>query len=333
MKTKILKLSAICASLLAMSSINAQTVGFELTPTSGNPTSDIIMSINSSSPVMGVRSTSPSVGNNTIPVKIDVTNTGGLAYGIYKTSTMDNLIISNDIYANASGTAYAVYNSGGYTVMQGNITISAKGTASAYAFSGSSLSLQGTGGTHTIIGGVYSVGMNINTGTYIWDSYDSDILWYIGSSDLIIHSSVTIEFMKALRIANISSPAIRFLGNMSFHTSDISESVLSVNSMHIHSSARFTVILDDGFEAFENDEMSIWSGSSIASGAFDSSNVSIVLSSTGESLTYGDDFTVSATGVVTFLTDVSVVAIPEPSTYAMIFGVLALGLAIYRRRK
>jgi len=330
MKTNILKITALCASIALASSANAQIVGFEMTSTSGSPTSDIIMSGDNFSPIMGVRSTD-AIGNNILSVKIDVTNTGGYAYGIYKTSS-DNLIISNDIYANANGNAYAVYNSSGNTVLQGDITISAKSNTGAYAFSGSPLSLHSSGGTHKIFGGVYSGGMTINSGTYIWDSYGSDILWYIGSSDLIIHSSVTIEFMKALRITSVSSPAIRFLGNMSFHVSDLSESLISANSINIHSSARFTLILDDGFEAFENDQMSIWSGSSIATGGFDASNVSIVLSSTGESLTYGDDFTVSTIGIVTFLTDVSV-AIPEPSTYAMIFGALALGLAVYRRRK
>ena len=29
----------------------------------------------------------------------------------------------------------------------------------------------------------------------------------------------------------------------------------------------------------------------------------------------------------------SVLAVPEPSTYAVIFGAIALGLAVYRRRK
>jgi len=50
------------------------------------------------------------------------------------------------------------------------------------------------------------------------------------------------------------------------------------------------------------------------------------------------DFNDSYTWTVTDLTGgiyriSDIVAIPEPSTYAMIFGILALGLAIYRRRK
>jgi len=329
MKINILKITALCASIALASSANAQTIGFQVTPTSGNPTSDIIMTVNDASGFRAVDGSPLSA----LSVKINAINTGGSAYGIYAAGSL-NPVISNDIYVEttrAGSNAVAIQNTN-YFTLQGDITLSAKtATGSATVFNNSTVNVYSNGGTHTLFGGVLAVDFNMGSGKYIWDSYSNDINLNLGNGAII---NADIEFMKRLRV---SSGTLQTNGHLTFHASEISSQSLFHASTLIFSgntSTQFTVILDEGFEAFENDELIIWSGTSMSMGFFDHSNVSIVLSSTGEELSYGTgrDFIVSNIGVVTFLKDISV-AIPEPSTYAMIFGVLALGLAIYRRRK
>jgi|GEM_PF-6831995 len=328
MKINILKITALCASIALASSANAQTIGFQVTPTSGNPTSDIIMTVNDASGLYAVNGSPLSA----LSVKINAINTGGFVYGINAAGNL-NPVISNDIYVETTrngSSASAIYNTNNIT-LQGDITLSAKtATGSGTVFNNSTVNVYSNGGTHTLFGGVLAVDFNMNSGKYIWDSYSNDINFSLGNGG-IISAGVSIEFMKRLRVSN---GTLQTSGHLTFHASEISsQSLFHASTLTIDSSSRFTVILDEGFEAFENDELIIWSGSSITLGGFfDASNVSIVLSSTGERLSYYSDFMLSPTGVVTFLKDVSV-AIPEPSTYAMIFGVLALGLAIYRRRK
>ena len=331
MKINILKISAICASLFVASSVNAQIVGFEVTDISGNPTSDITLIENTSQQVYGVRVRSPYGKSLTsMSGKINVTNAGGRAYGISSDGT-SQVTISNDIYVESGTTDVFVLEHFDRITLQGDITLTAYApNGNSNVISSGLTYLYGSGGTHTMIGDIQAgTALHFFSGNYIWDHYTKDSIMFVSANIARIESGVRIEFMKAV---SIHSSSLTLRGQLSFHTSDTSGFLLRTPILDITSTARFTVILDDGFEAFENDQMSIWSGSSIATGGFDASNVSIVLSSTGENLTYGDDFIVSSTGVVTFLTDIGVV-IPEPSTYAAIFGLLALGLAIYRRRK
>jgi len=328
MKTNILKITALCASIALASSANAQTIGFQASETIGNPTSDIIMTVNDASGLHGISGNSEFTA---LSVKIDVTNTGGNAFGIAAMGSI-NPIISNDVYAETTrdgSNAIAIANVTNVT-LQGGITLSAKATTgNAYAFSNVAVNLHSNGGTHTLIGGVSAADFRIHSGKYIWGSHSDYVNFNFGTGGRI-DAGVEIEFMNKLVVSN---GTFQTYGHLYFHASDISQILFQTKSLAIGSSAKFTIILDEGFEAFEDDEMSIRSGGPITLGFFDVTNLSIVLSSTGESLSYGEDFIVSMGGVITFLTDVSVVAIPEPSTYAMIFGALALGLAVYRRRK
>lgn len=50
--------------------------------------------------------------------------------------------------------------------------------------------------------------------------------------------------------------------------------------------------------------------------------------------TYGHYFTIQNVGQIDFTpTSLTISAVPEPSTYAAIFGALALGLVVWKRRR
>jgi len=332
MKTNILKISALCASLsILASSANAQIVGFNVTDTNPTPTSNISMVENSSSAVYGVRAQNPYASYLTsVSVKVDVTNTGtGTVYGVGNVGSgagASAITISNDIYVSTNGTSATAITGIGAITLQGDITISAKSSNAMYSMSMQELRLYSNGGIHTLFGGLSISNGVIYSGKYIWDSYGS-FIYFNMNSGISISAGVEIEFMKSLT----TNAALNVYGSLSFHVGDIFSDIMTMTSsyaMTIGSSAQFTLILDYGFEALTDDSLTLVNGT--ITGSFDSDNVSIMNSITGEYLNYGTDFTVSGREV-TFLRDITV--IPEPSTYAAIIGVLAFGLAIYRRRK
>ncbi len=265
-------------------------------------------------------------------------NTAGTNGGaIYNTAMMDS--VEGIFMSNSAGTnGGAVYNSGtinfvantmntvftGNTVNGASNAIYNSGTATFTASKGYSIivndAISGSSGTMSVSGegttvfnnAVASQAITVDSGATLAlgsvsidnDSYSADLsassLTVSGTLSLALSDAGTIELCDVL--FNTGSALVL---DMSDIFGDFSLDITLADGSDLSS---FTVYLDDNTTQIINLEEGV---TALSSEYY--SDLSVSLS--------GTTYTISGT------------AVPEPSTYAMIFGVVALGFAYYRRRK
>gem|GEM_PF-2562698 len=147
------------------------------------------------------------------------------------------------------------------------------------------------------------------------EMYDNSVWKTVGSStvsNLEMYGNTSIEFVMTsvgdvLKINNLQKSADNANINISFSNDLIEDAIANTGGtlgFYMDSAIVTTYISGEGYVKYNvlnSNGTYTWDVHDLGGGSFDAYNFTLI--------------------------------IPEPSTYAMIFGVLALGLAIYRRRK
>jgi len=191
-----------------------------------------------------------------------------------------------------------------------------------YAFLGNGSVLDAYGSTLT--------GAIRSNGTGMLSLYSTTFVGYAENLDQILFSGGS--HWKSIGSSSVNSIIIDGYVNLefvmtyagsTFQANSISGSY-DFNSKSINFSDEFIEEIMNGDGFYQVDVLS----TIVCPGVYDGAGVYVYSSNE----TYEWDVTAISTGFW-MIDNIRLIAIPEPSTYAMIFGVLALSLAVYRRRK
>lgn len=278
----------------------------------------------------------------------------GDAVGIFLNSSeylhLSGTVEAVNLSANSSSNAVAFMTHGeaGIFLENARLTANAVNKNAVAIYADDTLQIDGSG-INYIEGAVVSSSarsIRFNSGKYVFNTFanpfgvsNSGFAGRQGSNggSIIIGSGVEAEFMGVHAIAGMGSTISTVFESGSSIVLRANSSkeygfiyMMDGGNLTIENDVVLTVFLEDGFTAKSSDEMLFAQGDlSTIVGSF--SDIVLI---DGEGNTYSSryDFKIAIGGThIKFERDINV--IPEPSTYAAIFGALVLALAVYRRRK
>lgn len=274
----------------------------------------------------GVRMSASAASSVTLNNAATFNLSGNTAYGLYTSTANSTINVANGdlvIKSTGTGAAHGIFASNGKINLSGVKEISLAGTGDIIRAASSGV-VTGVAGKYLMEGRIYATGNNSAINLAM-----ADASYYKGQAVIASNGKINFVFSAGSTWENLV--AASSLTSVSFEDSTLimtlaSESTFSKLALVDFSADEDSIIkivLADGFspEADLSFQIVSASGTITSSAIFDFSDAALA-----EGF-FWDTSDFLASGII------SVREIPEASTYAAIFGVLALGFAAYKRRK